>query len=76
MSIFVEAFADRPVRSDFDSDEAFAKALAEWEENQKEPHPSDYDWDAEHGPAYDEKLNGAHPDHGYADDVEHGPGVQ
>ena len=76
MSMKIEAFANRPERKDFESDEEFSKALVEWEENQTVPRMSEHDWDAEHGPAYDEKLNGPHPDHGYADDVEHGPGVE
>ena len=73
MSIKVDAFADKPRREDYESEAAFQADLKEWEENQVVPRMSEHDWDAEHGPAYDEKLKGAHPDHGYADDVEHGP---
>lgn len=45
-----EELADRPVRADFETDEAFAVALAEWEEAQKGPAPGGHDEDAEHGP--------------------------
>lgn len=45
-----EEFADRPVRSDYENDEDFARDLAEWEEAQKGPDPGGHDEDAEHGP--------------------------
>lgn len=76
MSMKIDAFADKPKREDFATETEYLAELKDWEENQTVPKMSEHDWDAEHGPAYDEKLNGPHPDHGYADDVEHGPGVQ
>lgn len=83
MSIEVKAYADKPRREDYESQEAFEKDLKEWEENQVVPKMSEYDWDAEHGPAVDgvkgkfvnEGPGVAHPDHGHDEDAEHGPGV-
>ena len=46
----VDAYADKPIREDFSTDEEFAAALAEWEEAQKGPNPGGHDEDAEHGP--------------------------
>ena len=61
-----EAFADRPVRDDFESDEEFAVALAEWEDAQKGPNPGGHEDDVEHGPG-----------HGWVDpDCVSGPGVK
>ena len=62
----VEAFADRPVRADFESDEEFAVALVEWEDAQKGPNPGGHEDDVEHGPG-----------HGWVDpDRVSGPGVE
>ena len=62
-----EAFADKPVREDFESQEEFDKALAEWEEAQKGPNPGGHDEDAEHGPGVTGWVN---------PDTITGPGVQ
>lgn len=63
----VEAYADKPVREDYETDEEFQKDLAEWEEAQKGVQFDHGDEDAEHGPG----VNGwAHPD------TVTGPGVQ
>ena len=51
----------------------YTAEIKEWKENQGVPQMSEHIDDPEHGPAFDEKLKGAHPDHGHADDVEHGP---
>ena len=46
----VEAYADKPVREDYETDEAFQADLKEWEEAQKGPDFGRNDEDAEHGP--------------------------
>ena len=46
----VQAFADKPIREDYATEEEFLKDLAEWEEAQKGPNPDGHDEDTEHGP--------------------------
>lgn len=63
----VEAFADKPVREDFETQEEFDAALAEWEEAQKGPQFDHGDEDAEHGPGVTGWVN---------PDTVTGPGVE
>lgn len=63
----VDAYADKPVREDYETQEAFEADLKEWEEAQKGPNPGGHDEDAEHGPGVT----------GWVDpDTVTGPGVQ
>ena len=62
-----EAFADKPVREDFETEEEFLAELKEWEEAQTGPNPGGHEEDAAHGPGVT----------GWADpDLTHGPGVE
>lgn len=57
-------------------DEAMAEYVAEmkeWEADQKEAAAMAAVDGGTTGPAFDEKLKGAHPEHGHVDDVQHGP---
>lgn len=51
----------------------YVSEMKEWEEDQKEAAEKEAVDGGTTGPAFDEKLKGAHPEHGHADDVEHGP---
>ena len=62
----VEAYADKPVREDYDTDMEFEDDLKEWEEAQKGVQFDHGDEDVEHGPG-----------HGWVNpDTVTGPGAQ